>query len=45
VRVSGIAMAQPTIMVKSLIDEEPLVYLRPPDATEFTTAVAQDRFD
>ncbi|MGH7969527.1 MAG: hypothetical protein ACREIC_12440, partial [Limisphaerales bacterium] len=40
-----VLMAQPTVTVKSLIDEEPRLYLRPPDTPDFARTVAQDRFD
>ncbi|HEY7336983.1 MAG TPA: hypothetical protein VH639_18970 [Bryobacteraceae bacterium] len=42
---SAIAMAQPAVTVKSLIDEEPRVYLVPPTSPEFAKAVAASPYD
>jgi len=37
-------MAQPTVTVRSLVDEEPRLHVVPPASPEFARAVAQDRF-
>ncbi|MGH9809632.1 MAG: hypothetical protein ACRD9W_20670, partial [Terriglobia bacterium] len=40
-----VLMAQPAVTVKSLIDEEPRVYLLPPTSPEFAKAVAASPYD
>jgi hypothetical protein len=42
---SAIGMAQPTVTVRSLIEEEPRVYLKPSSSQEFAAAVAASPYD